>query len=36
MPPPQINVIRRRGAGISDPGTDFRMAIIGASSVPLK
>jgi hypothetical protein len=33
MPAPSITILRKRGAGITDPGTDFRMAIIGTSSI---
>ncbi|HVE13961.1 MAG TPA: hypothetical protein VNI01_11240 [Elusimicrobiota bacterium] len=33
MPPPSVTIVRARGAGIADAGTDFRMAIIGASSL---
>jgi hypothetical protein len=33
MPPPSVTIVRKRGAGITDAGTDFRMAIIGTSSL---
>lgn len=33
MPAPSINIVRKRGAGITDAGTDYRLAIIGASSL---
>lgn len=33
MPPPSVTVRRARGAPVIDSGTDFRMAIIGTSSL---